>query len=491
MQLPNSLKNLLGRLQKGPFKSGSFARNVLTIFAGTALSQAIAIGVIPILTRIFTPDQFGALATFTTVTMVFAVTASLAYEAAIVLPKRNESAFVLYVTCLLINLVVSATVGIVLILLGPDLGRWLGYPDISKWLWLAPISIAVLGGFVATSMWLTRQKQFTDISKGAVTTRLTTAVGQLGISTVALSSTGLIVGQVMGSVAGFLFLANKVFRSIPRHYWKHVNLKRSRVLLHRYRRFPVYDLTSSLTAVIARNLPIIALSYFFTPAIVGFFSIAYRMVAGPLQVGATSVTGVFFQRASEARQAGNLSSITLQTFERLAAIVMTPLLLLCMAANEITGTLLGDQWLDAGVYIRWLTLWLFFSAIASPLHRLFALLERQDELAIINGLLFVCSAGALIAGGLLDDPVTTIALFSIVSTIIWIGQGIRILVISGVAPMAYFRVLTREFARILPFAAAMLAAKLMTTNALIITGVFLALLGVFALRRAKYILGNR
>ena len=40
-------------------------------------------------------------------------------------------------------------------------------------------------------------------------------------------------------------------------------------------------------------------------------------------------------------------------------------------------------------------------------------------------------------------------------------------------------------------AAAMLAAKLMTTNALIITGVFLALLGVFALRRAKYILGNR
>ena len=102
-------------------------------------------------------------------------------------------------------------------------------------------------------------------------------------------------------------------------------MRRMLILLHRYRRFPIYDLSSSVTAAIARNLPVLLLSYFFTPAVVGFFAVGYRMVAGPLQIGAASVTQVFFQRANEARQAGNLDNITQQAFERLAAIFMTPL----------------------------------------------------------------------------------------------------------------------------------------------------------------------
>ena len=206
MRLPHAFNQLRARLQNGPLKSGSFVRNVLTIFAGTALSQAIAIAVLPVLTRIFAPAQLGVLATFVAFTTIFAIAASLSYQAAIILPKRDESAFVLYIGCLLINLIVSSITGFILIILAADIGRWLNYPDVESWIWFVPIGIVMQGCIISTSLWFTRLKQFSDISKGMVTERLTTAASQLGISIVSVSASGLIVGQVLGSVAGFLFL---------------------------------------------------------------------------------------------------------------------------------------------------------------------------------------------------------------------------------------------------------------------------------------------
>jgi lipopolysaccharide exporter len=488
MPLPPVISKLRDRLLQGPLKAGSFIRNVLTVIAGTAVSQAIAIVTIPLLARLYSPSHFGALAKYTVAASVLAVFSCLSYQAAIVLAKRDESAFGLLINCLFISLLVCLLTALGIGAFDTEMAIWLDSPDLLEWIWLIPLGILARSWFTAFQLWNTRYKQFSNNAKGQVAKRLVGEGSKFGLYSVFPSSLGLIIGTLLGTFAGLAFVANKALKNTPQKYWKNISFRRSLILLQRYRNFPLYDLFSSTIATISRNLPVILLGYFFSSAVVGFFYLAHRMVAAPLQLGATSVTQVYFQRANEAKQKGDLDVITMQVFERLLVIFFTPLSLLCIAAPEITLVVLGPDWQESGVYLRWLSLWLFFTSIASPMHRIFAILERQNELAIINALIFTVSAATLIIGGLKDDPTFAIALFSVGVSVAWLIQGLWTLYISGTPLANYFLSLIKESVRVAPFAAVLGASRYLTDNPLIIAAVFAICVVAFGLLRARFIL---
>ena len=392
MQLPAFFQNLKTRLLEGPLRPGGFIRNVTTILVGNALAQIIAIVVIPVLALIFSPADFGALATFTAITTILLVASSFCYHAAIVLPKRDESAFTLLIVCLLIGLMISSLTGLCIWLYKDTLLEWTNHSMSDASLWLIPFGVLGLGWFQALQMWTVRKKHFATNSKGVVVSKLAVSGAQLSAGGISVSGFGLIAGQVLGQALGVIYLITKSLPLIPGFFWKHVTRKNVIILLHRYRQFPAYNMFASLSSTVARNLPVILLSYFFTAATVGFFSIAFRLLAAPLQLIGAAVTEVFFQRANDEKQSAKLAEITLKAYDRLVALFLTPLTLVALAAPEIILLLFGDEWADTAVYLRWLALWTLFTSIAAPLHRLFAIVERQNEQAIIDGMLFVVSA---------------------------------------------------------------------------------------------------
>jgi len=67
-----------------------FSRNVLTPMTGTTITQAIPIAISPILTRIYTPEDFGVLALFVAITAIFGGIANGRYELATMLPKKDK-----------------------------------------------------------------------------------------------------------------------------------------------------------------------------------------------------------------------------------------------------------------------------------------------------------------------------------------------------------------------------------------------------------------
>lgn len=69
-----------------------FSRNVLTLMTGTSIAQAIPLAISPILTRIYTPEDFGIFALYMSVASMIAVTATGRYELAIMLPKKDDDA---------------------------------------------------------------------------------------------------------------------------------------------------------------------------------------------------------------------------------------------------------------------------------------------------------------------------------------------------------------------------------------------------------------
>ena len=84
-----------------------FARNVLTLMTGTTIAQAIPIAISPILTRIYTPEDFGIFALYMSMASILSVVATGRYELAIMLPKKDEDAINIVALSLIISFLVS------------------------------------------------------------------------------------------------------------------------------------------------------------------------------------------------------------------------------------------------------------------------------------------------------------------------------------------------------------------------------------------------
>ena len=78
-----------------------FTKNVLILMTGTTMAQAIPIAVLPILSRLYSPDDFGVLAIFISLSFIFGSIANGRYELAIVLPKDDRSALNIVVLSIL------------------------------------------------------------------------------------------------------------------------------------------------------------------------------------------------------------------------------------------------------------------------------------------------------------------------------------------------------------------------------------------------------
>ena len=78
-------------LQKFTPKS-QFARNVITLMMGTTVAQAIPVAISPILTRIYSPEEFGFFALFISISSIFGAIVNGRYEMAIMLPDKEEDA---------------------------------------------------------------------------------------------------------------------------------------------------------------------------------------------------------------------------------------------------------------------------------------------------------------------------------------------------------------------------------------------------------------
>lgn len=96
------MKIIMNRIRKIIF-SNTF-KNLSTLMSGTVIAQLIGILASPLLSRLYTPSNFGLWGTFLSIVAVITVIASLKYELGIILEEKEESAILLTRFCFLLSL---------------------------------------------------------------------------------------------------------------------------------------------------------------------------------------------------------------------------------------------------------------------------------------------------------------------------------------------------------------------------------------------------
>ena len=137
-----------------------FTKNSLTLISGTTIAQLLPIAISPILTRIYTPEDFGVLALFMSLSMIFSIVAGGRYELAIILPKKDSYAINILALVIVLSGIFSVLLMFSILVFHDYFVDLLENPKISFWLYLLPLVVFLLVVFNGLNYFHTRFKNY-------------------------------------------------------------------------------------------------------------------------------------------------------------------------------------------------------------------------------------------------------------------------------------------------------------------------------------------
>lgn len=403
------MANWLQRLKP----KSAFARGVGVLVGGTAGAQLLAVLAAPLLTRLYTPADFGLLAVFTAILGLFSVIAAGRYELAIPLPESDqEAANVSVLSFALVIVTCALSTGVFLLWPNP-ISNALNAPGLAPYLWLIPFGVFFGGSFQVFSNWAVRRKQFPTIAR----TRIVQTIGTLGIQLAGykLGIPALLGGHAAGQGLGAGALALSAFK---RPEFRQCTLTAIRQQARRYSKFPLYSTWTALFNTASLQLAPIVFVAIYGASVAGLYALTLRILSMPGSLIGGAVGSVFLSAAPAARRDGKLKELVEKLHARLAMAGALPLVTLLFFGPDLFELVFGAEWRKAGVYAQWMAPWIYLQFQWSPLSMLASVLELQRQALISQAFTFLFRFGFLILAHLLNaDADTGILIFAVVSAI--------------------------------------------------------------------------
>lgn len=424
----------LKKLKDTLSNKNSFLRHVLTITSGTVIAQVITVVSSPVLTRLYTPEEMGVLASLLAVVMIIGIVAAGRYDLAVVLPNDEQDANAVIYTGIIIAFIFSLLITIVFVFFGSRLGPLLGMKNVhKKWLDLIGLMVFLVGVEHVLKRSCVRDRNFKVIASAQVFQQ----VGANGVKIGAGFLHGGVAGLFIGTLSGHVIRTVKlVFAERGRLLKKNGTFDFTRIkkVAKRYKKFPLISSWSALLNTASSQIPVILFASLYSPSVAGHYALSHRILSLPMTLIGRSVSDVFIERSAKARENSfELSRLALSIYKKLILIGA-----LCLSFVTFYGAILfpfifGSNWVEAGRYAQWISVWLVFSLASSPLGMLFSVLERQGEGFIFDLLLFISRAGVIASGYFFAlEDITTIAIFASVSAFLGFVKCVRCLMISYV-----------------------------------------------------------
>jgi O-antigen/teichoic acid export membrane protein len=414
LAVPNALRKRIERVARN-----EFARNVITMFSGNAIAYTITLASIPILSRIYTPQEFGLVALMVSIINVVSVAASGRYDMAIVLPKRSGQAFHLLVASLCIVLVVSILSIAGIWTFRDSVNGYFAEDSYRRIIWLIPLGVFLAGAQKCLYYWFNRNKEYKVLSYNRVWQNSTQVGVRLSRSLFTNGHWGLSTGYIAGLFAGFIALSVRLLR---KESWRlrHLSLRTAFQSTKEHRNFPLYLLPMGILNAFSVNLLVFALTTIASSTIVGHYERASRVVNFPLSLISMSFSSVFYEKMSRAASRQRIYLFSYLGNLALASILLSPVL---FWGEAIFGFILGAEWRIAGRIAGVILPLTIFGFAAECVSSTFAVVKKNQLLLIWQVAYLVVVLGWIFyAKGL--DVFVVIRVFAILGAIMYLALGV-------------------------------------------------------------------
>lgn len=336
------------------------------LVGGTAVAQAITIAALPILTRLYSPDDFAILAIYTSLLSILTVIACLRLDIAIPIPKEDGEAIDLLKLSLIFTFITSAITTLGLWLFGDMLLDKLNKELLKPYVWLLPIGVLLGGCYSTVQYWSMRKKNFKAITQTKIAQAAGGTAAQLGFGSIGkMGPLGLISGHILISGLGIFKLGRYALKDI--RFNEQAKPKGGLVgTLKKYEKFPKYSTLEAFANIAAIQLPILIIGTMAIGPEAGYLMLAMKASALPLGVIGGAVSQVYLSQAPEELRAGRLGEFTAGIVAKLIAVGVGPLVAIGILAPCVMGFILGPEWSRTGEIVLLLTPWFIMQFLSSP-----------------------------------------------------------------------------------------------------------------------------
>jgi O-antigen/teichoic acid export membrane protein len=400
---------------------GKLARGVTVLVTGTAVGQVLILAASPLLTRLYTPVDFGVLAVFSGLLGILGIVASLRYDLAIPLAEDDERAVNLLGVSLIVAVLICALTGVTVWLWGDVITGWFNAEILQPLLWLLPVGLLAVGCTRAFIHWAIRRQDFGRITRTEISRSIGRVVTQLGFGFLMSGPLGLLVGQIIGQSAGITTLVRAFHRRDGR-LWRTISLRGMARAASRYAKLAMLATGTALLSNAGRFAPALFVAALYGVEVAGWFALAQRILDAPALVG-TAVARVYLSEAPRRARAQDASMYALfkATSWRLLAFGVLSLGLVVVAGPPLFALVFGSAWTEAGRFAQFLALMALARLVVEPVAQTLTVLERQDLQLAWDALRFaVLLLVFLAAQQLAWSPLLAIGVVSVSMTICYI-----------------------------------------------------------------------
>ncbi|WP_271397040.1 lipopolysaccharide biosynthesis protein [Salinicoccus roseus] len=355
-----------------------FVRNVMVMATGTVAAQVVTLLLSPIITRLYGPEAYGLMGVFLAIVTVVTPIATLTYPIAIVLPKSDISAKRLICLSLFIALIMSIVVSFLLLFFNQSIIKIFQIEEIGPFIYLIPLVIIFSAFLQVAEQWLIRTNQFKVTAKVVFMQAVILQGSKVGIGLFYPFASVLIFISAIGiglRAWMMIFFSDKTALKLSNSHEPEVSYIS---LAKNHIDFPLYRAPQALVSAVSQSLPILLLSTFFGPASAGLYSIGRNVLSLPTQVIGRAIGNVFYPRINEAANSNeNLSKIISKVTIILILLGILPFGSIIAFGPSLFSFIFGDEWMKAGDYARWISLWSFTVFIYQPCIKALPVLRAQ------------------------------------------------------------------------------------------------------------------
>lgn len=408
---PNGFSNLFNRL----LPRGSALRNASFLLSSTLLSQTITIAAMPLLSRIYSPADFGIFAVFISFITIASEFFGMRYHYGICLPKQHRFGNALFMLSLWLQSGAALILLGILFFIREPFFNALSCQVLIPFWYLIPIGTFATSLFILFTQWSTRMRAFGTISKANVHNSFWATVIKTCGSAVKRTPITLCAGYIVGRVVGLFVMAFKNIRAYGFPKSSFLDIKKVAV---KYRKYPIYSAPGGIFNTMSLQIVPVLMVNLYSAKIAGLFSIAMKLIQLPSAIAGQALGQVFVQKGSQVKHEGKLKKIIKKAYISLMLSGVFPILFLSIYAPDLFSFFLGEKWYTAGIYASLLGPGIVFAFCFNPISKVFSILNLQDRFLffqILNNFLKVL---AIFAGlYFFKSPFYSVGLFSLANLI--------------------------------------------------------------------------
>lgn len=363
--------------------NSQFFKNVFVLVSGTGIGQLLSIVSLPLITRLYSPDEYGILTIYLAIMGILSF-GSLEYNKAIPLAHDNKLALNILSLSVIITTIITLIISIVIFFM-KEIFALSAIEKFSSFIYFVPVGVFFSGLYMSISHWAYREKEYAAVGKSKVSQSFIGNGTMIFSGFIGIGEIGLIIGGILKTGAGAHNLLRLFFINQKRNL-RYINMELMILSLKKFKKFPLFLAPSEFFKKMSSHVSTIGISILFGAKAVGSYGITLTILSIPSGLIGTAVGNVFFVEVAKSgkNEPQKIKDLSNKLLRKLIVIGIFPLIIILIFGPVIFELVLGDKWREAGVLSRPIAVMTFMTFIFSPVSRVFEVFDKQKDQMFLN-----------------------------------------------------------------------------------------------------------